>query len=226
MGIADIEHILLQPVQGKTRLVLQPDDLQVLTSLRVTDARTALTRGVKEYLEQLSFVGAGGREIKFKKVLHTWAESEVPADYPSAVVFAVDVGTYDYDRLTPRTFDLPDGYGIRQVAEFTIPVMVEMWSTDPIERMNIVSMLEDAFEPVDWMTGFRLELPHYHGARATFEKTALAYLDVAEDNQRRWRKAVISLTANVTQYVGLGSVIPRLRVRTVVEAVDEAGQDC
>lgn len=221
MSIADIEHTLYQPSQGGTRLILSAGDELKLTSERRTDVRTAVTRGLKEYIEQLSYIGEGGREIRFKKVLHTWAEPEVPAEYPSANVYAFESGTYDYSRMSPRTFDLPDGYAIRQVAEFVIPVVLEIWTTDPVERMNFMAMLEDAFEPVDWMYGMRLELPHYHNTRATYEKTAAAYTDSTEDAHRRWRRASISLNASITQFVRVGAMLPRLKTRIDLTANPE-----
>lgn len=223
-SIADFESSLVLPPDGRTRLVARPDDKQKLTDRRETDCRTALARGLKEYLEQLRVstadgTGAGGREIRFNQVLQTWAESEVPTKWPAAIVYALEAGTYDADSLSPSTFDLGSGLTIRQVAEFTQNLVIEIWATDPIERMALVGMLEDALDPVDWMTGLRLELPHYHNARATFEKTSMAYLDTADDAQRRWRKAAIVVQGNVPQFRRLGEQVPRLRIKLDLEAV-------
>lgn len=211
---------------GRTRLVYDPDDLQHMTRDFETDVRTALTRGVKEYLEQLKIDWPGGRQSKFVKVLQTWAEPEVPAEYPSAVVYATEPGTYDGRNFTPTTEVLEDGYIIRLTSEFTQQIVVEVWTTDPRERVALVKMLEDAFCPVDWMYGFRLELPHYHNMRATFEPLTLAYDDVGDDAQRRYRRFLIMLTGNVAVVRGAfdpatGAMTPLADIRVQYD-VDES----
>lgn len=202
---------------GRTRLISNPDDLQVMTRDYETDARTAITRGLKEYLEQLVVNWPGGRQSKFAKVFQTWAEPEVPAEYPSAVVYATEPGTYDARNFTPSTEQLADGFVIRLSAEFVQNVVVEVWTTDPKERVALVKMLEDAFSPVDWMYGFRLELPHYHNMRATFEPMTMAYDDSADDAQRRYRRVIMVLTAHVAVVRGAfdadGNMVPPLDIR-------------
>ena len=47
------------------------------------------------------------------------------------------------------------------------------------------------------MFGMRLELPHYHNARADFAPKSIVYIDNTEDAKRRFRKAEITLEARV-----------------------------
>lgn len=222
MSSADYEHALYQPTQGKSRLIVRPDDKSVLTDVRQTDTRTALTRGLREYLEQLSLVADGGREIRFAKVLETYAEPEVPAFYPAAIIYAAGQGDYDAAEFSPATFDLPSRKSFRTTSEFSLRMSVEIWTTDPKERMWMAAMMEDAFDPVDWMTGVRLELPHYHNTRATYEKIDSAYLDSEGDNQRRWRKVAFTIVGNVTQIVQLG-IVPRLQPRLDLRPLNSDG---
>jgi hypothetical protein len=220
--MSDLPAVSVTAIPGRTRVIVSPKDQEALTNARITDVRTAVTRGLREYVEQLAINADGGREIRFAKVFEAYADAEVPATYPAAIVFASQPGTYDYKGFTPRTFDLPSGITVRSIAEFVQPIDLEVWSNDPRERTALVSMLEQALSPVDWMYGLRLELPHYFNARATYELTNMAYLDVGDDPQRRWRKASFSIIATCTQFKSLDARLPRLSVRVCVD-VDEGG---
>jgi hypothetical protein len=83
---------------------------------------------------------------------------------------------------------------------------VEFVTMDSVERMALTAMLEDAFEPVDWMTGFRLELPHYFNTRATFEKTGMDYVDGPVQAHRRIRAVHFQLVGVCSQYRFVGLV--------------------
>jgi len=222
--IQDFERAFLLPAEGQTRLILAPDDAQVLTNLRVTDCRTALTRGVKEYIEQLRIV-INGRESRFKHVLETYAESEQPAEYPGACIYAPGDGTYDASNLTPIERDLDSGLALFKSAEYSLDILVELWASDPKQRMALVAMLEDAFDPVDFMTGFVLELPHYHNVRAIYEKRSCTYEDIGDQAQRRWRKAIFTINGTVSQLRSLNAKLPRLQTRTdvTVDQVEDIG---
>lgn len=214
----------VRPPQGATRVLLDPNEKTVWTANRETDCRTALTRGVKEYIEQLRMVALGGREALFKQVLQTWAEPEMPAKYPSAIVYGAE-GKYDASAFTPginAKMRVPDGRFIAQLAEYVATLTVEIWSTDPQERVNLVMLLEDAFNPTDFMFGFRLALPHYFNAKGTFEMTALAYQDTEEEAKRRYRRAVFTLEGRVP-LIRLAS-FPLAKAEAQVDVVDSAGE--
>lgn len=196
----------------RTRLISKPGDKQLLTSVRETDVRTAMTRALKEYLEGLSIDWVGGRQSRFASVKQTWSEPEEAAEYPSACVYADSPGTYEASDFTPQDFDLGDSLVVRKVSEFNQPLVVDVVSTDPEERAALVAMLEDAFDPVDWMTGFVLELPHYHNARATFEKVGLSYMDGPVPAHRRVRAARFRVDGSCPQFRFAG-LVPKLDLR-------------
>lgn len=182
--------------------MVQPGDKQVLTSNQETDARTALARGLKEYLEQLQWTAQGGRHIRFERVLDVWAEPEDgKAGYPCAVVQGTGPGVYDASKLSPSPSDkdrLPNGLYLVSPCEFTQALKVEAWMVDPEERVAVVAMLEQAIiAPTSWMYGFRLSMPHYFGLVAEYEFTGLDYIDSEQDAVRRYRKAVVTLTGRV-----------------------------
>lgn len=215
----ELDPRLLEPIAGKTRLVTRPNVKEVLTADRETDSRTAVLRALAEYLEPLEIVAAGGRASRFLKVHHAWAEPEVPKVFPAAVVLAPDQARYDdraFSQTTIAIGDPADRIAIRAAAELSMPITVEAWCSDPKERMALVAMLEDAFDPTDWMSGFLLEMPHYHGSRASFLKTGVSYVDGQDSAQKRWRLAVVTLEATATQYRFVGKV-PALQLTIDVQ---------
>lgn len=214
---------LVPPPRAGTRLVSRASDKQVYTDYRDTDTRTALTRGLAEYLETLSINWPGGRQSRFVKVLQVWSEPEAIAEYPSAVVYSTDAGTYEDSVLSPTLIMLPNRTYLRAVAELRLMMTVEVWATDPKERMALAAMLEDAFDPHEFMTGVRLQLPHYHNQRATYEKMSMTYDDSLDTAQRRWRKAVFTIAGNLTQLRKVGA-LPTMDLRVKTQVV-EPGMD-
>lgn len=188
-----------------SRLILRSNDRETITARRSTDQRTALTRGLADYLRTLSVVfGVGGRLLKFESVHDVWAEPEAPkVIYPAAHIYTpnpVRANEAPDAPLSPQLNPanvLDDGTYWSVVGEVASELSVELWCTDPVQLMGLVSMLEDALMPVDWMSGARIELPHYHGVRARYLRTSTAYLDVEGDAATRQRKAVIEVLASM-----------------------------
>lgn len=208
---------------GATRLLLRPDDVSGLTANRETDARSALVRGLAEYLSQVSIEVPGGRRSLFKKVLETHAEPEELAEYPSAIVDATGTGTYT-ERLTTGSSGSariaePDGRFFLTGAEFKTQMTVDVWATDPKERMALSMAVEDSMMPVDWMSGMRLELPHYFNCRADYQLVSMSYLDSTDDAMRRYRRVQYVVTASipVLRLVKL----PVSKMRAEVSVVEE-----
>lgn len=195
----------------RTRLVRDARDLQEWTWDRTADTRTALLLGLKEYLETLEIDNAG-RAFRFRHVFDSHAEFEHKVEFPSAVVYALGTGSYDNDRLSPETFYLKDGSrrALRRIAELELDVTIDFWTTDRIERMSLMAMLEDALDPHEYMTGLRLELPHYHNVRATFEKLSSSYEDSPPEVQKRLWKGSVSLRGHIAQIQRVG-VLAELR---------------
>lgn len=189
------------------------------TARRETDCWGALARGLSEYVSQLRMDWEGGTSVRLLKVHEGWAEPEALSAYPSAVVYSEAPGAYDGDSLATIREVLPDGRSLQRVSEFVQTYTLDVWCTNKEDRTALVAMLEDAFDPVDWMSGFRLRLPHYHNAVGTFLKDALNIQDSAEQAGRRWRLASFTIAASMPQIRFIGAA-PALDIRTVVSVED------
>lgn len=209
------DEVYEQAESVSTELITDPEYDVPYTSRRETDCWGALARGLSEYVSQLRMDWEGGTSVRLLKVHAGWAEPESLSVYPSAVVYAETLGTYDGNSFSTIREVLPDGRSLQRVAEFTQVLTLDVWCTHAEDRMALVAMLEDAFDPVDWMSGFNLRLPHYHNAVATFLKDSLNIQDSAEQAGRRWRLASFTLAATVSQIRFIGAA-PALDIRTVV----------
>jgi len=197
------------PTAQATQLILEPDVRQVFTDHCSTDAKTAVSKGIKEFLSQLEAVTPGGRTLRFLKTYDTWADAEDSAEFPSAIVDVSAEGTYDPASFTPALSDgAPTVLGanvyLLSTVELVQPVSITIWHDDPTGRMKLMAMLEDAFAPVDWRYGVRLMLPHYHGVHMNVSPRGAAYADDTMTALRRHRNATMRLDA----------VLPVLRVTT------------
>ena len=198
----------------QTNLVRNPDFRPELTDVRETDVHTAMARGLAEYLSQIS-IEINGRKLRVT-TYSTWAEPEQNVSYPAV---GVGAGSGKYDRsFTPkiiRSFDRDKR--LFAFSEFSQELTVELWATDPKERLYLVAMIEEALNPVDWMYGCRLHLPFYHGTTATYELTSSQYTDSAEDAMRKYRKATFSINASMQslRLLKLPTAKPRVRLDDV-----------
>jgi len=209
---------------GLARPVTRPDDRQVWSWSRESDVRSALTRGLAEYLTQLE-IAATGKAFGFKRVVETFADLEQRVEFPGAAVYALGPGTYDSTALAPKTFYLDDGTrrALRLTAEYRLDAAIDFWTNDQHERAVLMAMLEDALEPVDFMSGVRIELPFYHNARATFERISSSYEDSPPDVQRRiWKGSMtVSATTTVVRRAGeIPTLKPRLDLVEVSSTAD------
>lgn len=204
--------------KGKAFPVLRPDEAQVLTWDHESDVRTALIRGLSEYLEQLEVTFKGRRPAAFKRVVQTFTDLETKVEFPGAVVYALGTGTYDATHLAAKTFYLEDGTrrALRQTSEYAVSLSVDFFANDKLEREALMSMLEDAFDPVDWMSGVRITLPSYHSARATYERISNSTEETSVDAQRRIWKGSMTIAASAPLLRRVG-VIPVMRPRFEVE---------
>lgn len=199
----------LPPPGGTTFVALSNAPMLPFTLVRETDCRTAMSRGLKEYIEQLSMDWVDGKQERFAAVFDTWAEAEDRLQYPAAAIYATDPLEYSNASMSPSTeTDVPTNTQYTRPSEVMVTLNVELWCQDQDQRMAIVAMLEDAFTPVEWMYGFRLDLPHYHSMRAEYMPTAVQYLDDAEDAKRRYRKALFMIQARMPQVRVLGKGVP------------------
>lgn len=209
---------------NRSRLITLQTQKQEWSWTRTTDSRTAILRGLAEYIGQAQIAGAGGRLGSFIRVFETHADYETDVKFPSAVVYATSPGTYDAAELTPKTFYIDDGSrrALRSVSELQLPLQIDFWANDSVERALLMAMLEDALDPVDWMAGARVELPHYHNARATYLKIQSSYEDSPPDVQRRLWKGSMTVQATLVQLRRVG-VIPTIRARFEAEVSPSEG---
>lgn len=207
-------NVLELPAHEPTRLVTNPTQRRVPTPYSSTDATGALTRGIAEYAASLSLTPGG--PPAFVKCFDEWANLEDDACYPSFVAYTNENdGNYEASSFTPNVSTAhryPDGTYEISSAELAIDVKCEIWANDPNERAQLIAMLEAAFNPVDWMYGFRLELPHYFNQRATFEPSRITRLGGAQEALQRFVNARMIVHANVP----VTRVLPFAQARPVV----------
>lgn len=217
--------VLVPPPPGPTSLVKSPNDpTQALTANRECDAVTALKRGLKEYLEQVS-LNVLGQRVRFQAVHDVWAETDQVAKFPSAVVQSVGEATYDYASFAPVldparivTFGAEPAQKrtyLVKYAEVVVQLALETHCSTPEERVSVAMMLEDALNPVDWMYGFKLVLPHYFNQVAVFEPATTQMLDTEADARRRWRPGTVLLAGQISVFRTRS--LPALQPRVVVE---------
>lgn len=210
------------PPQGRSRLLTTASVPTRFTANVEVDARTALTRGLAEYIEQLSFTAAGGRALRFKRVLDGYAEPEQLVSYPSCIVMTTGAAQYEARSFTP-TMDYscrlppPDGRYLVVSSDYVQDLTVQLWATDPAERQGFVQMLELALNPVLYRYGFVLELPFYFNQRAVYELKDLSYEDSEDDSVKRYRKASFTLkgTVPLTRLVSAPDAKPAFDLRAV-----------
>lgn len=204
-------------------LVTETGTKPVKTSRCEVDSRTALTRGLADYLAQLTFDGPSGRHHWLRKVYSEWPDPENVAEYPSAIVFSDAIGTYDASRLSPgmNKDDVvsPSTY-LLQTTELILPITIDCWATDVVQRRELAMAIEAAMVPVSWKYGVTLELPYYYGVRATFEMQSSRYMDSDVDAVRRYRRVIFSVRGCVPVVRAISAPMARPAVR-----VDEVGPD-
>lgn len=194
-----------------TTLVIDPEQEQKFSPRCDTDTHTALTRGLGEFLGQIVFkADAASQQLRFTSVIEDWADPEKLAKAPAAAVYTQEPGIYDDDDFQSSTIDLDGGHVLKICSELTQVICVDIHCASKPQRVELCRQLEDAFEPVDWMSGFRLALPHYYGVHAEFLKVSLDYQDSEESASKQWRVAQFQLEARVSQIKNLGQV-PRLQ---------------
>lgn len=164
------------PDPGDSILITDPSATYPMTARQESDVHTAIVRGLAGYLAGLSYA-VNGRLIQLTHIETNWADHDV-RNYqpPTACVHSEEEGAYSDD--VGMTIGRPEIVGDvdaqRVIALHTTAwyelssLTVDVWCSDKIQRAGVRRMLEDAFSPVHWMGGFRLVLPRYHSAQATY----------------------------------------------------------
>jgi hypothetical protein len=217
----------------RTRLAAEDEWGPSLDADPDMDARTALTRGLAEYLVGLDGPGAAGREAFFRAAFDTWPEPETVPRYPSVLVYSSERLRYDSSSMTPRVFDVgqpisplnsflsppgaklslaPIRRALKLACECVLQLMVELEVADKAMRPSVVGMLEQALTPDPSRFNLVLELPHYHNARASYELVESTYVDSPEMAIRNQPTAIFILEARVPllSVVQVASASPRV----------------
>lgn len=201
----------MPPPTTISRLVLLEDGEQALTTYRETDARSAMSRGLAEYLRGQSIVMPGGAETILANVFDGWASLEEQLKFPSACVYTELPGSYggqgteaplspEVVLIAPQAFqDQGQGDALLTASELVQTFRIEAWASGPKQRIALACILEDALvSPVDFMTGFVLELPHYFNLRAVFEiPQDSVYEDSEIDAQKKTYRISFQLRGRV-----------------------------
>lgn len=218
--------------QVRTRLAAEDEWAPSLDADPDMDARTALTRGLAEYLIGLESPGADGRMAFLRVAFDVWPEPEAVPRYPSALVYSAERMRYDSASMTPRVFDVaqrppapsplldplaslslaPRRKALKQACECVLQVTVNIEVTDKNMRPMIAGMLERALTPDPSRYNLVLELPHYHGARASYELLESVYVDSAEVALRNQPAVLFVLEARapLLSVIEVASASPRV----------------
>lgn len=220
--------VLVPPPPGRSRLIETPGEGRpIYTGVRECDVVTAVKRGLREYLEQV-YLDVLGNRVQFARVTEVWGDTDEVAVYPGLAIMARDEVEYDAASFTPSLDTTPvtalptDPHDqltyLVKYAEASIPLVIELHTTSPEERVSCSMLLEDALNPVDWMYGFRLQLPHYFNQIAVFEPVRVQQTDSEDNARRRWRPGSVFLTAHAS--VVRTRSLPGLRVQASIETTD------
>lgn len=211
--------IIGSDTRPRATLVSRQYPQEKLCAVQLTDARTAMSRALGEYIAQLQITAPEGRTLAFEHVTDVWAEPETSAVFPSAAVFPQGELEYDPGDMSPRNLEIEPNVVLRQWAFAKVQLQAQVWTNDPEERVQLAQLLENAFNPVDWCAGFTLTIPYYFNARAQYLLRSSMYEDDSESAQRRWRRATFTLDAEIPALVSIGR-IPHLAPTASVKVAE------
>ena len=203
------------PPTPMSRLIESPTDTQVRTSNQTTDSRTAVKRGLAEYLSQLVLDLRGGRQVRFKRVYDAWPENEDRIEFPAGIVHTTGAGIYADTRLTPGV-SKDDGVGndeyLSQSSEYDITLNLEVWARDNEQRVGMAMLVEQALTAVDYQFGVTIELPHYFNTRAKYDLVSSSFPDDEISAFHNHRRIIFAIGARVPliRAVSFPLAFPRL----------------
>lgn len=191
-----------------TRLVGQTEQPSTLMPRQETDATSALTQGIAEYMASLELDWPGTGMLRFAKATSTWAEYEQAENvYPRCFAGTAGAdGMYDGglgqddalgDVLGGPPLPSTGGVILDSFEELVVPVTLEIFCSNPEQRRGVCAMVESALRPYRGRSGFQLELPHYFNARSTHTALRMTHLDNEEDAARNYRLARVVIQSRV-----------------------------
>lgn len=219
--------VLVPPEMGRTRLIVETSDKQRYFAHRECDTLTAVIRGLREYLEQVAIECGSGYESVFKAVHESAAYTEDRNDYPGATVSPAAEAEYygsamnaQIDRTkvcedVPATSPGITRAFLSSATDLRASLSFDMASTTLEERAAVVAAVQNAMEPVTWTYGIRLELPHYHHARASYTPMGITF---SQDPQKGLWLATMRVQARCP--VIKVHFAPEAQVRVKVQVLD------
>ena len=215
---------LLLPAPTETTLVTDRDAIYAPTARRDCGPATAVARGLAEYLLGAVRVELKGRQQRLINVFHFRPDPEIDVAHPSAAVVLEGQGDLDATGFAPVPLaDLGGETRLVQYGEFAGRFSIQVVANDPQERATFEAGLLDALVPVEWMGGFRLVLPHYHGLVMECETPpGLSLPDAADQVQRHERVLVVPVRASVAavRLFQIPAGRPQLRLESIGPDVD------
>jgi hypothetical protein len=208
-------------------LIRSPNHRQVLTTVVTMDPERALFQAVADYLATMQYVGQDGRAVSFSYVAAGQVDLETDFQFPLVAVSGSGDATDEanglgmaYNGSTERIQDSLTGknYLLLKASELAVSLTVEAFANDPVERSLMQQGMRDLFNPVDWMAGFRMKIPYYHGVFASFLVTSSRKNDSPEDAQRRIFSCTFTIRATIPVLRLMGPFAPlNTRIKLDVE---------
>jgi len=211
-----------------TTLITTPGTKEVLTTRRWGDASASMARGLSEYIETLVAEEEGGRPISFATVLHEYADRKLPRPeggnpdaawppYPRAVVVQSAACALSMDMGSGKFIAALDSNGtrLRQLGEMSVTLLVVVSCIGAPQRRATAALLEAGLAPVDWTSGLRLALDHYHGVHAGYSLMEIAVADDATSAAQGERVLSVQVAA----------ACPRIQVLTAPEGIFQIEAD-
>lgn len=159
-----------------------------------TSAARAPIRALAEYLSSIEFAESVNGSSKLAVSSDGKADPESLADYPAAAIFIDGPIRYvEEGSVEPVTGAAVDSGQLILMGEVQASVLVHVWTNEDEHREIVLRALEDAFSPVEWMSGFELEMPHYYNCVASYQLVEITFEDSPDDVQRRYRKVTLQL---------------------------------
>lgn len=196
---------LLAPDPILSELVTRPNAVYPLTAREDRDVHSAITSGLGSYLLTLDDAVAG-RSTRIESVIWDWADRDDGSrPLPSAAVHSEEDGKYLTETGMapgrPRVIEDDPPVQLTESAIYALDLLtVEVVTGDKIMRAGVRRMLENAFWPFEWKAGFRLVLPQYHNAIATFLPLTAQFADDEQSTMAGMRRLVFRLRARCPVY--------------------------
>jgi hypothetical protein len=212
-------------------LVTDPDEdmLALLSATHTVDAVTAVARGLAEYLST-AVSQIGQRETQFADVTVQWGLPNDPCAFPGLVVAVTEPAREEDPTLSQGAEYLGETLGIiRRPAQLTQNLSVLVWATDPVSRSAMYDAVVQMLYPVEYSTGFKLELPYYYGSYGTYTFLESSFQDSAEKAAKGEYIAEIKVQSEVEQFTGptvvdVGDVIGEFTIGEDITLVEEASE--